>query len=156
MFSLFKKKKHGDRDIVAIANGRMFPLEEVKDEVFSAKMMGDGVAFELDEDDVLAPSNGVLTALFPTGHAFGLKRNDGVELLVHIGLDTVQLKGQGFSALVKQGDKVAAGDPIVRVDRKFVKEKGYDLSTMLLVTEANGKEICFTGFGKVEKEQKIN
>ena len=118
MFSLFgKKPKQGEDEILSIAKGRMFPLEEVKDEVFSKKMMGEGVAFELGEDQVCAPATGELTALFPTGHAFGIRRKDGVELLVHIGIDTVELNGEGFTIQAKQGDKVTAGDPIVKVDR---------------------------------------
>ncbi len=156
MFSLFgKKSKEGENDIVSIAKGRMFPLEEVKDEVFSKKMMGEGAAFELGEDQVCAPASGELTALFPTGHAFGIRRKDGVELLVHIGIDTVELSGEGFTIQAKQGDKVKAGDPIVKVDRALVSGKGYDLSTMLLVTDPKDKDIQFTGYGEIEKGVKI-
>ena len=156
MFSLFgKKPKQGEDKILSIAKERMFPLEEVKDEVFSKKMMGEGVAFELGEDQVCAPATGELTALFPTGHAFGIRRKDGVELLVHIGIDTVELNGEGFTIQAKQGDKVTAGDPIVKVDRALVSSKGYDVSTMLLVTDPKGKDIQFTGYGEIEKGVKI-
>lgn len=157
MFSLFSKKVNHTEDdvIVSVARGRMFPLEEVKDEVFSKKMMGDGVAFELGEDQIHAPVTGELAAVFPTGHAFGIRRKDGVEVLVHIGIDTVELAGKGFTIQAKQGDHVTAGDPVVKVDRAFVHGEGYDLSTMLLVTNANGKAIQFSGFGDVEAGTRI-
>ena len=91
MFSFFGKKKQED-GIVALAKARMFPIEEVKDQVFSQKLMGDGVAFELEEDQVCAPVSGELTAMFETGHAFGILTKDGMEVLVHIGIDTVNLR----------------------------------------------------------------
>lgn len=154
MFSFFGKKKQED-GIQAIASGRMFPIEEVRDEMFSQKLMGDGVAFDLGEDEVCAPVSGDLTAVFETGHAFGILCKDGMEVLVHIGIDTVNLKGEGFTVLAKQGTRVKAGDPIVKVDRAFVKGQGYDLSTMLIITNPAGKEIHFSGFGQVEKGAKI-
>ena len=78
-----------------------------------------------------------------------------MELLVHIGIDTVELSGEGFTIQAKQGDKVKAGDPIVKVDRALVSGKGYDLSTMLLVTDPKDKDIQFTGYGEIEKGVKI-
>lgn len=169
MFSIFKKKESSsenivgiadsiqasDDDIVAIANGKMIPLEEVKDEAFAQKMMGDGVAFELSEDVVLSPCNGTMDAVFPTGHAYGISMNDGVELLIHVGINTVQGNGNGFTVLVKQGQTVRAGDPLVKLDMKKLKAQ-YDMTTMLIITEANDKEINFIDFGEVEKGQKIN
>ncbi len=152
LFSLFgKKDKAEDGGIVAIANARMFPIEEVKDEVFSSKMMGDGVAFELKEDTVCAPAGGELTAMFPTGHAFGIRCKDGVEILVHIGINTVELNGKGFTTLAEQGAKVKAGDPIVKVDRALVQAEGYDVTTMLIITDPKGKDIHFSAYGDVER-----
>lgn len=148
--------QHVEHEIVSIANGRMFPIEEVKDEAFSSKAMGDGVAFELEDDLVCAPVSGELTAVFPTGHAFGIQRSDGVEILIHIGINTVELDGAGFTLLAKQDDKVQAGDPIVKVDREYVKSQGYDLATMLIVTDANGRDIVFDGYGSVRQGQRIS
>lgn len=159
MFSFFSKKsKEGKKEqegIVAVAKARMFPIEEVKDELFSQKIMGDGVAFELEEDQVCAPVDGELTAMFETGHAFGIRCKDGLEVLVHIGIDTVNLKGQGFTVHKKQGEKVAAGDLIVTVNRDLVKKQGYDLSTMLIITNPAGRTITFSEYGEVEKGVRI-
>lgn len=144
-----------DSGIMAVAEARVFPLEEVKDEVFSQKMMGDGVAFELKEDTVCAPVSGELTALFPTGHAFGIRRADGVEVLVHIGIDTVKLDGRGFTALAEQGTCICAGEPVVKLDRELIRNEGYDLSTMLIITNENGKKIQFGSMGEVKRGEKI-
>lgn len=118
--------------------------------------MGDGIALKLNNDFVCAPANGTLETVFPTGHAFGLLTNEGVEILIHIGLDTVQLKGEGFDVLVKQGEKVRAGQPIVRVDRDAIAKKGYDLTTMLIITNANNKTINFKSSGTVKIGTKLN
>lgn len=156
MFSFFKKSKYSDDEIIAIGKARMFPLEEVNDEVFSGKMLGDGVAFELHEDEICAPINGELSVLFPTGHAFGIKQTNGIEVLVHIGINTVALGGEGFTKLATQGQKVNAGDVIVKVDRKLIQQKGYDLSTVLLITEPRDTEVSFIAYGDVESKQRIN
>lgn len=164
MLSIFKKKEEpiqalsiqvSDDDIVAPAEGRMIPLEEVKDEAFAQKMMGDGVAFELGGDIIYAPCNGTLDAVFPTGHAFGIAMKNGVELLIHIGINTVNSNGDGFKVLVEQDQEVKAGTPLVKLDLKKLSA-GYDMTTMLIITEANDQEINFIDYGSVEKGQKIN
>ncbi len=164
MFSFLKKKEEpvqalpiqvSDEDIVAVADGKMIPLEEVKDEVFAQKMMGDGVAFELKGDVIYAPCNGTLAAAFPTGHAFGLAMKDGVELLIHIGINTVNSNGDGFQVLAQQGQEVTAGTPLVKVDLKKLKAS-YDMTTMLIVTGSADREIHFIDYGEVAKGQKIN
>lgn len=144
-------KEYQDDQIIAISDGTMIELEKVNDEAFASKALGDGVAFELDSDFISAPANGTLTAMFPTGHAFGITTNDGIELLVHIGIDTVNLQGEGFDVLAKQGDNIRAGQPIVKIDREAIIAKGYDLTTMLIVTNANGKEIKFDHYGKIKQ-----
>ncbi len=149
-------ESHEDGEIVAIADGEMISIESVKDEAFASKALGDGVAFHLNSDVVCAPANGELTMVFPTGHAFGITANDGTELLVHIGLNTVELNGEGFEVLAKQGELIKAGEPVVRVNRKLLEEKGYDLTTMLVVTNANGKDIEFDTYGTVKEGKKIN
>ncbi|MBR2546384.1 MAG: PTS glucose transporter subunit IIA, partial [Erysipelotrichaceae bacterium] len=96
-----------DEAVVALADGKVFDIVEVADPVFSQKMMGDGVAFSFTGDKTVlcAPANGTLTVLFPTGHAFGITANNGVEILVHCGIDTVNANGDGFKLLgKKQGD----------------------------------------------------
>ena len=164
MLSIFKKKETAvpkasvhvsDDEITAIADAVMIPLEEVKDDAFAQKMMGDVVAFELKEDVVLSPCNGTLSAVFPTGHAYGLTMKNGVELLVHVGINTVSSKGDGFKVLVEQDQKVQAGDPLVKLDMKKLKAN-YDMTTMLIITDPNEKEIRFIDYGEVEKGQKIS
>ena len=137
---LFKKKD----EIVAIADGKVVETSSISDPVFAQEMMGKTLAFSYDTDKVVlhAPASGTLTVLFPTGHAFGITTDGGVELLVHCGVDTVNADG-GFKVLdKKQGDRVNTGDPIVEVDLKKLKET-YDMSTMLVITNSNGKTFEF-------------
>ena len=152
MFNFFKKKEElknniivNDDAIVAIADGQLIDVSTVPDPVFAEKMMGDSVAFTYDGDKVVlcSPANGELSVLFPTGHAFGITTKHGVELLVHCGVNTVEANGDGFKILSKkQGDSVKAGDPIVEVDLKKLRAK-YNMSTMLVVTNANTQSIQF-------------
>lgn len=162
LFDKFRKEKEtalqvSDDAIVAMADGKLIDISTVSDQMFAQKMLGDSVAFQYpgDEVTVCAPANGTLSVLYPTGHAFGIARQDGVELLVHIGIDTVNSKGDGFTILKhKQGDAVKAGEPIVKVDLKKLSQK-YDMSTMLIVTNANGKEIHFIEPCEVKRGQSL-
>lgn len=144
------KELYADDDVVSITEGELIPLENVNDETFSQKMMGEGVAFKLDSDFICAPANGILTTVFPTGHAFGLTTNKELELLVHIGIDTVKLKGEGFDVLVSQGDEVRAGEPIVRIDREKITKAGYDLTTMLILTNDFDHKLQLKEHGSVK------
>lgn len=135
MLSFFKKKK--DISLYAPVNGKAIALEEVKDQVFASKMMGDGIAFQFEEDTLYSPCDGEVSMIPPTLHAYGFTLPNGAEILVHIGLDTVALNGKGFEVLVKQGDKVKVGDPIVKIDQAFMKSKGIDLTTPMIVAEGN-------------------
>ncbi|MBR3352065.1 MAG: PTS glucose transporter subunit IIA [Erysipelotrichaceae bacterium] len=146
-----------DGDIVAIADGELIDVHSVSDNVFASEMMGKSCAFRFDKEKVTlcSPVNGTLTVMFPTGHAFGITGNDGVEIIVHCGIDTVSAKGAGFHVLKKkQGDTVRAGDPIVEVDVRTLSEK-YDMSTILIITKDNGRQIEFIAPGKVEKGQSL-
>ncbi|MGV3303943.1 beta-glucoside-specific PTS transporter subunit IIABC [Streptococcus suis] len=138
-----------DETFVAVADGELCPLENVKDEVFSSKAMGDGVALVPTSGDVVAPVNGQLTTVFPTGHAYGIVRPDGVEVLVHIGINTVDLAGQGFTSLVQQGQTVKAGQAIAKIDLNYLEEKGYDTSIMTIITNAKEKNIHLKNEGIV-------
>lgn len=149
---LFKKKD----EIVAIADGKVVETSSVSDPVFAQEMMGKTLVFSYDADKVVlhAPASGTLTVLFPTGHAFGISTDGGVELLVHCGVDTVNADG-GFKVLdKKQGDRVNTGDPIVEVDLKKLKET-YDMSTMLVITNSNGKTFEFVGPCDVKLGQSV-
>lgn len=138
-----------------MVDGNEIPLEQVKDEAFSQKMMGDGVAIEPSGNSVYAPCDGVLTVLFPTGHAFGIQRKDGVEILVHIGLDTVSLNGKGFKICKRQGEKVRRGEKIIEIDLPFIREQGLDPTTILLLTETNGKNYVKSRYGNVTHNQDV-
>ncbi len=96
----------------------------------------------------MAPADGVISLIFKTNHAFGIILKDGTELLVHIGIDTVKLEGKGFERLLQEGDKVKAGNPIIKIDREFIKSQGYSLITPVLITNPdNVKNIEYkTGF----------
>lgn len=148
--------EYADNAIVAVSDGSMISIETVNDETFASKMMGDGVAFELKGNVIVAPSAGELSVVADTGHAFGVTRADGVELLVHIGINTVELNGEGFTSLAKVGDKVRAGQPVIKVDLDMLKAKGYDTTTMLIIVDDNDREISFREFGMVKSGEQIN
>lgn len=134
MFNLFNAKI--DKNIYAPVQGKCIDITEVDDIGFSSKAMGDGIAVIPESDTFVAPCNGVLQMIFRTGHAFGIKGDNGFEILIHIGIDTVNLEGTGFTVLKKVNQKVKKGDPIVKVDLEKLK-KEYDMSTLMIVT--NGK-----------------
>lgn len=139
MFNFFKKKEKTENNntLICPVDGKTIPLSEVPDQVFAQKMAGDGVAIDSTGDTIVAPADGELTLVFKTKHAFAITLNNGIELLVHIGLDTVSLKGEGFEQLAQQGDKVKAGQPIIKIDRNFIKEKGFSLITPVLITNVD-------------------
>lgn len=139
MFNFFKKEEF---KIVAPVDGEMVLLEHVPDEMFSQKIMGDGFAVKPENGAVVAPISGVAESVFPTGHAVGISTKDGIECIVHIGIDTVELNGEGFTTLIKQGDKVKAGQPIVRFDKELIEGKGYNLVTMVVFPSGYDKEFA--------------
>lgn len=131
MLGLFKKEK----ELLSPISGKAIDLKEVPDEVFAGKMAGDGIAIVPTGNIAVAPADGELTMLFGTKHAYGMTLADGVEVLVHIGIDTVVLKGEGFEALAKQGDRVKKGTPIIRFDTALIESKGYSLISPVLITD---------------------
>lgn len=120
--------------LAAPVAGKVVPLAKVEDEIFSSEMLGKGIAILPEENIVKAPVKGEIVTIFDTQHAIGLKTDDDVEVLIHIGIDTVNLKGQHFNALAKVGDRVEVGTPIMEVDFASVKEAGYDIITPVIVT----------------------
>lgn len=133
-----------------------FVLKDVKYDAFSSGALGKGITFKLDNDFVCAPANSKITAMFPTGHAFGITTKEGVEILVHIGINTVNLKGKDFDVLAHHDDEVRAAQPIVKVDRKAIEKQGYDLTTMLIITNPNNKQIKLKDNGKVSVGTVLN
>lgn len=139
MFGFGKRDPLPAGSIAAAASGEIIPLEKVKDEAFARKMMGDGVAIIPSEDDIVAPCDGTVSMLYPTLHAFGITSADGLDILVHIGIDTVRLKGKGFRSFVKEGQKVRVGERIIKVDTYDMKNKGLDLTTMILFPDCSAR-----------------
>lgn len=124
-------------EIASPAKGKIIPITEVKDEAFASKGMGDGVGIVAEEGNVYAPFDGSIEAVFPTGHALGLSAN-GVELLIHIGINTVELNGKGFELHVAEGDRVKKGDLLVTFDKQRIEQEGYDTTILCVVTEMGG------------------
>ncbi|MCI8786544.1 MAG: PTS transporter subunit EIIC [Eubacterium sp.] len=121
-------------EIASPARGYVIPVNEVKDEAFASKSMGDGVGIIAEEGKVYAPFSGSVEVLFPTGHAVGLAA-DGVEALIHIGINTVELDGKGFQAHVKQGDIVKQGDLLVTFEKELIEKEGYDSTIIFILTD---------------------
>lgn len=131
----------GDTVVSSPVAGRVIPLSEVKDEVFSSGMVGSGVGIIPEEDVLVAPEDGEITMVFETHHALGLKTSNGAEILFHIGIDTVQLNGEGFETFVKQGDRVTKGQQLIAFNRRLIKEKGYDDTIIFVVTNQDKYEV---------------
>lgn len=139
MFGIFKAKK---QILVSPVDGDIVELSEVPDEVFSQKMAGDGLAILPRSNTFVAPVSGTLTKIFSTNHAFSIKTKSGLEVLVHIGLDTVALNGEGFKRLAKEGDTVSVGKPIISADLEFIASQGKDIITPIVINHE--KELLIT------------
>ena len=124
-------------EVYSVADGEVIALEQVKDPVFSQKMMGDGFAVEPTNGNIVSPVSGTVSSIFPTKHALGLVTEAGLEVLVHIGLDTVSLEGKPFTVHVAEGQKVAAGDLLVIADLDAIREAGRETSTIVVFTNAD-------------------
>lgn len=133
MFNFFKKKQENAYMLGAVAKGKAVTLQEVNDPTFNSGMLGQGVAIVPSEGKIYAPADGEIAMVFETLHAVSMTADNGVEILVHVGLDTVELKGKGFEAHVKAGDQVKKGDLMLTVDLDAVRAAGYDIVTPILV-----------------------
>ena len=139
MFGFMKRKP---REVFSPIDGQIVSLESVNDDVFSKKMAGDGVAVIPVGTKFTAPIDGVVTKIFSTNHAYSIKSSKDLEVMVHIGLETVALKGKGFVRIVNEGDSVKAGDSIIEVDLDYIKEHAKDIVTPILISdESNAKEV---------------
>ncbi|HHV73250.1 PTS sugar transporter subunit IIA [Thermoanaerobacterium sp. PSU-2] len=160
MFNIFKKKFMGET-IVSPFNGRLINIEDVPDPVFSGKMVGDGVAVEPKDGVVYSPVDGEVIQLFPTKHAIGIRSSGGLEILIHIGMDTVEMKGEGFESFVEEGQKVKTGDKLIVFDIDKVKENHPIISPVIitnmeLVEKMKKKENGVTVEGGKTEIMKIN
>jgi len=139
MFGFLKRKV---RDVYAPVDGQVVALESVDDEVFSQKMVGDGVAIMPVTNNFTAPIEGIVTKIFSTNHAYSIKSDKDLEVMVHIGLETVALDGKGFTRVANEGDSVKVGDVIIEADLAYIKEHAKDIITPIIITdESDVKEI---------------
>lgn len=132
-----QKSMYKQMDIGSPVKGKVLKLESIKDDAFASGVLGKGAAVLPEEGNVFAPANGVVSTLFPTLHALGMETEEGVEILIHIGLDTVQLNGEGFEAMVKEGDRVQKGQLLIKFEKDFIEEKGFCLETPVIVTNSD-------------------
>ena len=140
-----------DNSFVSPMEGNVIPLSEVDDKVFSSGMMGKGFAVELSDGKVVSPVNGTIVMTFPTKHAYGIKTDDGVEILVHIGMDTVELEGKGFTSHVENDQRINKGDLLCSVDLETIKAAGKSLVSTVVITSDQDVKLLVSG--KVNKNQ---
>lgn len=148
-----KQNKNEKLEFVSPVEGKVMELSEVEDKAFSQGLMGNGFAVELTSGTVRAPFSGEVTVVFPTGHAIGMKRADGLEVLIHIGMDTVELNGKGFSLQVKQGDYVSVGDVLVEVDLDYIQSEGKSLVSPIVFP--NGQVVSLNVQGNIKTGQDV-
>lgn len=158
LFDKFKASKVETEPGVVYApmNGKVIPLEDIPDPVFSQGIVGLGCGMEPEEGELVAPFNGKIVSVTDTKHAVGILSNDGIELLIHVGMDTVQMNGDGFVLKVKEGDKVSCGQLIMKFDIGKIKKAGYPTTTAVVVTNAaDFEKIEFESGKQVEKTKRI-
>ncbi|BCZ45604.1 PTS beta-glucoside transporter subunit EIIBCA [Clostridium gelidum] len=131
------KANKSDLELVSCIQGEMINIEQVQDQVFAGKAMGEGIAFIPENGVVTSPIDGIIEVAFPTGHAVGIKSSNNIEVLIHVGINTVELKGEHFKMLVNQGESVRKGQQLIQFDLEAIKEKGYDTTTMMIITNSN-------------------
>ena len=137
--------------VLAPISGRAVPLAEVPDEVFAEGMAGQGCAIVPEASgEAVAPVSGILVKLFEGGHAFGIATDGGIEMIVHLGLDTIELRGRGFERIATEGDRVEAGQPIVRFDLDEIRAGNYDPVTPVLVTNDEDHPVTGVRTGEVQ------
>lgn len=142
-----------EKDFICPMAGNLIPLSKVDDQVFSQGLMGDGFAVELKKGEIIAPFSGEVVMTFPTKHAYGLKRDDGLEVLIHIGMDTVQLNGNGFESFVNQGDQITQGQTIAKVDLEYVISQKKSVISPVIFT--SGEHIEFDDQSVQLRQEKI-
>ena len=160
LFGMFKgeakESNQNEGKVFATQTGKAIELSEVPDQVFASKLLGEGFAIIPTEGKVYSPVNGEIVSVAPSLHAYGIRTASGLEFLVHIGLETVKLNGEGFKVAVKQGDKVKAGDLLAEVDLAFIESKECKTCTPVVITNLEeGKNVSFTLGLVVAKESVV-
>jgi len=135
--------------LVSPISGKCITIEEVSDPTFSSKVLGNGFAVIPSSNVVVSPVSGVIKHISDTLHAFSVETKQGIQVLVHIGLETVRLDGKGFKSLVKPGAKIKAGTPIIQFDESYIKEQGLDMTTIVIFLEKGPKNLKLSSFGSI-------
>ncbi|MFC0471084.1 PTS glucose transporter subunit IIA [Halalkalibacter kiskunsagensis] len=149
-----KKVKSQIEEIYSPLTGEIISLTEVPDPVFAEKMMGDGLAIIPKEGKVISPIDGEIIQVFPTKHAIGIKSVKGLEILIHVGLETVELKGEGFEALVQEGQAVKVGDDLLNFDIEFLENNNKEIVTPIIITNTSEKVGCMEQSSNLEVNRK--
>ncbi len=157
MIKWLKKKKY--TEVISCVEGILVPLKEINDPVFSNGALGRGVAIKPKSSKIVSPVDGIVQVIFPTNHAVGMVTSDGLEFLIHIGINTVKLKGEGFKRVVSERQKVRKGDVLIEVDFNLLDKEGYSTDTMVILTTdemaAEFIETCPYGTFVDGKEQSV-
>lgn len=130
--------------LIAPVDGQTIDLSNVGDQVFSNKLAGDGIAIVPTGNIILSPADGKINLILKTNHAFSMVLNNGIEVLIHIGVDTMRLGGEGFERIAQEGDTVKCGQPVLKINNEFVEDKGFSLTTMVLITDSH--RVCDVKF----------
>lgn len=155
MFDSLKKMFEKNAKIIsvkAVEDGRTIPMDQVNDPTFAQQLLGPGIAIQPENGRVVAPIDGTIATVMDTKHAVCIQGEDGIEMIVHVGLDTVELQGKHYQAHIQTGDKVKAGDLLLSVDLNEIKKEGYDVTTPIVITNLSGYEIAKCLIGQQVKE----
>lgn len=154
MSKFFGKRTHekaNEHTLASPADGKVLPLEKVEDEVFSTGILGEGIALVPETGEIFAPADGVIATVFETKHAISMVTDFGAELLIHCGIDTVELGGEGFSVFVGQKDRVTEGQLLLRFDPALLRKKGYSVTTPIVLTNGEGFSVSPVAKGNVRR-----
>ncbi len=153
MLKIFKKK---EEKVNSPCSGYIKPLDESSDEVFSSKVLGEGFLIVPSDDKIIAPVSGRIVSLFPTNHAIGIESNKGVEVLIHIGIDTAYLEGKYFEVFVSQNQVVKKGEHLMNVDFQEIANEGYITDVYTIITNSDKNKVDYFKMNQsVEKNEKV-
>lgn len=161
LFSKLKKLVADDSssaegvDIFAPVNGELVDIEEVPDVVFAEKIVGDGIAIRPTGNKLVAPCDGIIGKIFETNHAFSIESANGIELFVHFGIDTVELKGEGFRRVAEEGQQVKMGDPVIELDLPFLEENAKSTLTPVVISNVDEVKNLSKRQGKVSQAEDV-
>lgn len=156
MFNFFKKKQETVTELKAVVNGKAIALEKVPDEIFSSKALGDGIAFDAEDSVIVAPCDCTVVSMSEDmKHAIGLKLSNDMEIMIHVGVDTVKLQGEGFKQLSREGAQVKTGDPLLQFDKETIQKNGLCDFVIMVITAEGDAAGCKFNTGNVTKGDSV-